>query len=333
MARPRTNRVKQVKAVLEARLADGFAQPGARFLSTRAVSQRFEISYQTAHRLLKELAEQGLLRRKAASGSYVAGERTALQGVQLLFNRRGRRPHSYGAHLLDILETALTARGITAARTWVGDDAPPRLKPELYPVVWESPPALQALGAARRFGLVLNNQPPPGLAGSYVDAITTDDFSGGACAAELLKERTGLARGFVVLGGPRNDGRSQRRVAGFLAHAEGARVVWADSWFLEDSRRAAAETLAAKPAGVFACNDRLAQALLRSCRAARVTPPPVIGFDNAPIAEQIKLTTVGIPWTILVDHAVELIAARLAGGLQPARLVSLPHEPVLRRTL
>ena len=45
----------------------------------------------------------------------------------------------------------------------------------------------QAAAARRAFALCLNDQPPSGLAGSFVDAITTDDFSGGACAAELLK--------------------------------------------------------------------------------------------------------------------------------------------------
>ena len=53
--------------------------------------------------------------------------------------------------------------------------------------------------------LLVTTSEAPGLSGGFVDAITTDDFSGGACAAELLKTRTGRVSGFVVLAGPKND--------------------------------------------------------------------------------------------------------------------------------
>lgn len=50
--RARSARTNAVQAALIARLHGGFAQPGGRFLSTRAVAQRFAVSYQTAHRRL-----------------------------------------------------------------------------------------------------------------------------------------------------------------------------------------------------------------------------------------------------------------------------------------
>lgn len=322
----------EVKAALAARLRSGFAHPGGRFLSARSVAQRFSISYQTAHRLLVELADEGLLRRQAASGSYVPGERLVLKGVQLIFHPRAKRKESFGAHLLERLEAALTAEGIAVARSWPGDDEVPRLRQDYYPVAWECRAAVQAVANARTFALSLNDRPPAGLGGTYVDAVTTDDFSGGACAAELLKERTGRANGFAVLGGPANDPRNVQRIAGFRAHAGVATVVKADSWYVEGGAGKAAQIVAAKPAGIFACNDRLAEAVIAYCAARRMPLPPLVGFDNAPVAERLRLTTIGIPWATMVAQAMQVIRERLQGSTGSARLISLAHEPVMRLT-
>ncbi len=332
MPRPRTAHVVEVKAALAARLRSDFAHPGGRFLSTRAVAQRFAVSYQTAHRLLGELQSEGLLRREAASGSYVPGQRTALRGVQLIFHPRAKRKGSFGAHLLELLASALTAQGTAVVRSWPEEGEAPRLRAEFYPVVWECRAAVQCAAQARTFVLLLNDRPPVGLGGTYVDTVTTDDFSGGACAAELLKERTGHAGGFAVLGGPVSDARSVQRIAGFRAHAGVALSVSAESWFVEAGRVKAAEIIAARPNGIFACNDRLAEAVIAFCRDHDVPRPPLVGFDNAPVAERLRLTTIGIPWATMVAQAVHLIGERLQGSTASARFISLAHEPVVRLT-
>jgi DNA-binding LacI/PurR family transcriptional regulator len=200
-------------------------------------------------------------------------------------------------------------------------------------VIWDSPAALATVAAARRPALCLNDRPPPGLAGVSIDAVTTDDFSGGACAAELLKQRTRRTDGFVVLGGPAADARSRQRIAGFLAHVRDARVVCAESWFVEGGAAAAADVLRGPPAGIFACNDRLAQAVLAAAAAeSGRAAPPLVGFDNAPIATRLRLTSIGIPWTAFVTESLDLIRARLAGRTDGGRLVCLAHEPALRLT-
>ena len=332
MPRPRSSHVSEVKAALVARLRGGFAQPGGRFLSTRAVAQRFTVSYQTAHRLLGELESEGLLHRRAASGSYVPGQAVTLRGAQLIFHARAKRRGSFGAHLLELLGSALQAQGIPFVRSWAADGSVPRVRVDHYPVAWECRAAVEAGAGTRRFALCLNDRPPVGLGGGYVDAVTTDDFSGGACAAELLKERTGRTAGFAVLGGPADDLRSVQRIAGFRAHAAAARLVCAGSWFVEGGLARAGAILAGNPAGIFACNDRLAEAVITYCRQHRRLLPPLVGFDNAPIAERLRLTTIGIPWSSMVTEAVRIVGARLAGGTDAARLVSLSHEPVLRLT-
>ncbi len=332
MPRPRSAHVTEVKAALVARLQGSFAQPGGRFLSTRAVAQRFAVSYQTAHRLLGELEAEGLLHRRAASGSYLPGQSVALRGVQLIFHPRAKRKGSFGAHLLELIEHALKESGITFVRSWADDAVAPRLRTDHYPVAWESRAAVEAAAVARKFALCLNDRPPVGIGGAYVDAVTTDDFSGGACAAELLKQRTRRRQGFAVLGGPLDDPRSLQRIAGFRAHSPDARVINAATWFIEGGRERAGEILAVNPTGIFTCNDRLAEALIEHCRTHRVPLPPLVGFDNAPVAERLRLTTVGIPWNAMVEQATKVIAARLQGGAEPARSISLAHEPILRLT-
>ena len=332
MARPRSPHVLEVKAALIARVGSDFAQPGGRFLSTRAVAQRFAVSYQTAHRLLRELETEGLLQRRAASGSYLPGQRPALHGVQLVFHPRAKRKGSFGAHLHELLVAALTARRIPFVQSWPTESTTLRLRRDYYPIVWECRAAIAAAAERRSFALCLNDHPPLGLAGSYVDGITTDEYSGGACAAELLKSRTGRPGGFVILGGPEQDRRSQQRIAGFRAHAADTRVLCADSWYMEAGLACAAAVFDSHPAGVFACNDRLAEALIAHGRKHQRRLPPLIGFDNAPIAEHLRLTTIGIPWRAMVRHAVDLGSERLAGGIDAARLVCLAHEPVVRLT-
>lgn len=332
MARPRSAHVIEVKAALAARLRSGLATPGGRFLSARAVAQRFAVSYQTAHRLLAELEEEDLLRRKPASGSYLPGRPAALRGVQLILDARAKRKGSFGARLHELLEAELEAQDVAVTRSWPGTGTAPVLRADHFPVIWECRSAVEAAARARRFALCLNERPPPGLGSAYIDAVTTDDFSGGACAAELLKEKTGAGEGFVVLGGPEDDVRCLQRVAGFRAHAPGTRVIHAGSWYVEAGHDRAQAVLGLNPPGIFACNDRLAQAVIEFHRANKRELPPLVGFDNAPIAERLRLTTIGIPWSEMVKHAAERIAARLQGSTAAGRLTILPHEPVARLT-
>src|SRR5687768_2614513 len=92
MARPRSPHVELVKRKLIARLNDGLHRSGDRFFSIRAIASHYGISYQTADRLLRELVAAGHLERRHGSGTYLRGGRQSPVGVQLIFDRRARRP-------------------------------------------------------------------------------------------------------------------------------------------------------------------------------------------------------------------------------------------------
>jgi hypothetical protein len=328
--RRRSEKVSDLKAKLIARLNDGFHRPGDRFLSNRALSARYEISYQTAHRLIAELCAEGYLERRPASGTYVAGHVSPLKGVELWFSARAARPGSFGAHLLERLEKALSAQRIPYRVQWSPQAGVPA--PEWYPVVWEAPEAPERLIAARRYVLVLNQRPQPGLEASLIDAIATDDFSAGVCAAQVLSGQSSAAGRFAVVGGPVEDPRSIQRVAGFRSRLPEAAAITSGGWYLEDGLRVAGRAIAEGGDGIFCVNDRLAEAILVHSRQSKASPPPLIGHDNAPVAEELHLTTIEIPWDEMTAAALSVIQRRLAGDSGAARQIILAQRPVFRLT-
>ena len=79
--RSHSNRVLDIKKTLRACIHSANSHPGRRFMSNRTIARRYKISYQTADLLVRELASEGLLDRRPASGTYVSGERTGLSSA------------------------------------------------------------------------------------------------------------------------------------------------------------------------------------------------------------------------------------------------------------
>jgi DNA-binding LacI/PurR family transcriptional regulator len=83
--------------------------------------------------------------------------------------------------------------------------------------------------------------------------------------------------------------------------------------------------------GVFCCNDRLAQAVLHWCNEHHKVAPPLVGFDDAPVAETLDLTTIALPWEEMIAGAADVIKRRLAGAGGAARQLIFTPRPVIRR--
>lgn len=146
-------------------------------------------------------------------------------------------------------------------------------------------------------------------AATLIDSVSVDDYSGGAHAAQFLMRRNPRPRRMVVLAGPRNDPRSAARVSGFLSVAQAA-VFHSRTWFYDAGLSVADKALAIRPEGIFCCNDRLAQAVLRRTADRGIPRPVIIGFDDAPIAQRLNLTTIAIPWEELVAAAAATFKRR-----------------------
>lgn len=328
MLRTHNRRITEIKERVRTRLRDGTFRPGDRFLSTRELARLYDVSYQTAHCLLDELSAEGWLERRAAAGTFVPGRTAADCGAQLLFHARARRPHSFGARLFQALTRRLDRDGIPWTVLWT--DAPEEPAPDRFPILWEAVPQRERLLQQRRLALLLNDRPPPGLDAAFLDSVSVDDFSGGAAAAQLLLRQKRPDPRLATLTGPRADARSSARCSGFLSAAPHAAIVSATGWFLEDGLSCAAEAVSRGPDGLFCANDRLAEAVVQWCWKQSVHCPPLVGFDDAPIAEALNLTTIAIPWEELIAEAVAVLRRRLAGDVSAARQILVTPRPVVR---
>lgn len=329
MARARSARVEGVKRQLLERLENAYQYAGGRFPSARALAARYGISYQTADRLLKELVVEGHLERRAGSGTFVAAHvaRSPVRAL-LVFPERSRRPGSFGGELLNRMVAWLEGHAVPHSVVWGGGIR--SVATGDYAVCWEAPPRiLEQAARERRFALVLHARPEPGIQATWVDAVAVDDFSGGVCAAELLGLAARAGRTMVV-GGPEGDLRSQGRIRGFLSRVPGAEIVHSGTWFAERAQQAAERVAGSGAQAVFCCNDRLAEAVLVACRAAGKKLPRIVGFDDAPIARELGISTVALPWEDLVETAGERIMKRLAGYEGHAAQTILAPRPVRR---
>jgi DNA-binding transcriptional regulator YhcF (GntR family) len=311
-------------------VSDEFRRAGQRFVSARYLSQRFRVSYQTAHRLLAELEGDGLIIRRAGSGSFIAGQKKTLRSALLIFARRAKRSGSFGDLLLRHLVLKIEAMELPFEVRF-GGIAPKHIREDVYPVLWETPRLMHDLSANYRFSLVLHDKPPAGIGSLFTDSISVDDFSGGILAAQVLSRYS--PRRPVVIGGPASDRRSQSRIDGFRQIFPSAQVIEAGTWFFRSALQKIAAPLGSIQAdALFCCSDRLAEATLTCYQKLRIPAPVVIGFDNAPVAETLGLSTIGIPWEEVARAATAVIKKRLDGRTDHASAIVLPLVPVIRNS-
>jgi DNA-binding transcriptional regulator YhcF (GntR family) len=307
----RSEHVQSVKKKLLSIIRASGPRPGHPFLSNRAIAQRFHISYQTADNLVRELVQEGHLERRPASGTYLPGGQSKALGVLLIFNTRAKRKTSFGSRILDELTAQLKREGIPWRMSWAKEPSTRTngLPKGRYPVIWERLDMVDRAVQLGRHALLLNHRPPPGLASSLIDSVSVDDFSGGAAAAQFLKREYPQARKVAILAGPSDDARSAARVNGFLS-VSSATVFTSPTWYYESALTLADKVVAAGKDGIFCCADRLAEGIVRSCIKHGIRRPPLVSFDDAPIAQWLNLTTMAIPWTEMVTAAVRVIKQR-----------------------
>jgi len=328
MGRRTRGEIDRIRASLRAMVSDEFRRAGQRFVSARYISQKFKVSYQTAHRLLTELQGDGFITRRAGSGSFIAGQKNTLQSALLIFARRAKRSGSFGDLLLRQLVAKMKAMELPFTVTF-GGMAAKQIREDVYPVLWESSRLMHDLSADYRFSLVLHDKPPAGIGSLFTDSISVDDFSGGITAGQILSRY--LPQRPVVVGGPAADARSQSRIDGFRQIFPSAQVVEAGTWFFRSAvQKIAAPLRSFRADALFCCSDRLAQATLICYQKLQIPVPMVIGFDNAPVAETLGLSTIGIPWEEVARNAVAVIKKRLDGQIDHASAIVLPPIPVIR---
>lgn len=310
----RSKRIQGVLQDLQERLSNRLHRPGDRFATAREIAEQYRISYQTAHRVLADLAEQGRIERRPRSGSFIAGTSPRPTHVQLVMHPRADNPHGFGGKLRQHVVDALHHADIPCNQT-LDTGA---MDPKALPVIWESANAIALCVNHQRPGIVLNERPKPGWGSSLLDSICTDDFAGGALAADTLMRGSAQPYQFAILAGPVGDRRSDERIAGFLSRTTADLITHADNWHRDAGRRAAQPFTQISMTGVFAANDRLAQGITLAFRDAAKQPPLIVGYDDAPIAQQLGLTTIALPWQEIAKAVVQRAQLRLQGDLGSA---------------
>ncbi|MEM8783917.1 MAG: substrate-binding domain-containing protein [Planctomycetota bacterium] len=328
-------RVEAVRLALRRKIDAGALRPGQRFWSARDLADRYGIAYLTADRLLKELTDAGRLVRKPRSGTFVAGQTPARPVPQLFLPERAKVAGTFANHMRRCLRDALPGP-LSDARVRFLDatDRRPSLPPQKLPVLWETPTARRACLDQQRRAVLIHDLPRPREAALF-DAVAIDNHTGGYLAGQTFRNMLGPGHAepssVAVVAGPRQDPRSHARLRGFRDAWPDASVITAGGWTTDHGRRAASAVRRKRPRALFCANDRLAEGVLEGLAERGEPRPLIIGFDDAPIAERLQLTTIGIPWRAFADEVRDAVQRRLDQPDAPARRVELTPQLILRR--
>jgi DNA-binding LacI/PurR family transcriptional regulator len=177
------------------------------------------------------------------------------------------------------------------------------------------------------------------------DSVETDDYAGGALAAEHLIARGRKRFAFIGEGQPAHDYAlpSRRRVRGYADALTRAGMTLPESWILTTTNSLAAATEAAttllgsseRPDAVFTHTDVLAAGVLRAATELGLRVPDdiaVVGYDDGELAEALGLTTIRQPFRESGRIAAQMLLDRLAGRHLDTRAVRLHLEVVVRRS-
>lgn len=190
------------------------------------------------------------------------------------------------------------------------------------------------LDTERRLGLpvVFLDRPPDDI---VADTIVLDNVAGVQQAVgHLLSHKH---RRIALVGDLGRLSTHRERMAAFESVMTAAgitnwqRYVRSNCHDVEAAERAVRELLALKPAptALFTTNNRITIGALRALREVS-DPPAIVGFDDFDLADLLGVTVVAHEPERMGELGAELIAARLAGELGPARRVLLPTELLVR---
>ncbi|XID95686.1 LacI family DNA-binding transcriptional regulator [Paenibacillaceae bacterium WGS1546] len=173
--------------------------------------------------------------------------------------------------------------------------------------------------------------------------VLTDDFKGGALAAEHL---LGLGhRHMAILAEKAEVSSSVERVRGFRFALFEAGIALGDERIVpcESSIQAGKRTTAAmiggkdRPSAVFCCNDLLAIGALQAAKEAGIRVPEqlsVIGFDDTilSVVAHPALTTIAQPMDRMVKLAFGLLVGDSADGEAIRQRIVMPPALIVRES-
>ncbi len=331
---------------------------GDRFYTDREVCRKYGVSPPVTRKVLALLAADGLIRREVSRGTFVEKPRTpaaaagkmrvtvfcplvgycphsaAVEGIESVCRAAGYdvliRPNEQSGGRVDL---RVMADGVSAVLAnadgviWVGS---------ILEELRRWPVSLAAL--ARR--LVCVNI---FAATGEVTSVARDDAASAFQLTSHLFERGRREIGYI--GGEPGRTSAIERHAGFVRAMQALNLPADAPWVIpftdgmvEAAGRAAIRRLLLRqnvPAALVCVTDRMAAAAMEELQAADMVVPDdiaVVGFDNAPQAEQCRpaLTSIDPRFMETGSMAARLLLDQIAGRASAGGLHKLPGRLVIR---
>lgn len=358
---------RELSRQLRDEIAAGHYAAGARLPSEPQLVKRFGVSRPTVARALLDLKNEGLVERRAGSGTYV---RASAPAAAAAFTRQLGLliPGLAATKIFGLIcgELASLARAQDYCLLWGGSphpgqdtDASPEHAKALcrhfieakvcgvffapYELLPDKDSANRCLAEMLRQAgvpvVLLDRDLQPFPHRGDFDLVGVDNIAGGYLIAEHLiklgcRHITFVARPFSA---PTVDARIAGAREAFARH----HLEMDPNWLRVGdpaNARFAGSLIAARQADAFICaNDSTAAVLLRSLETAGVKVPRdvrVVGFDDAKHATLVSpmLTTIHQPWRDIALVALRVMLERIADPALPARSIALAPRLVVRES-
>lgn len=335
-----------VKEAVRDAIDRGYFRPGDQLPSTKAMSEKMQVSLVTMHRAMQELVTSGVLRRGQGRGTFVhedfATRGKTAQGyrVGLVFHQESSLADSYHGQILEGVRQGADELGVDLVLLRFGEDVRNECQGYLF-----VNPLPDQLDRPLRFGRqtrVANEGLPVIVVGARVDrpgwcAVDSDNRGMGRTAvhhfAKLGHRRLGYVGG---LGQVSNDAD---RWEGFSRQCEimscqTPLVLRSPSWRLDD---AAVDELARRlrsterPTAILAAGYYFALNVYDAARRAGLSIPDdlaVIGVDDPPSAQHLSpsLTTFRQPLLEMGRRAISELFDLSIKGIRPPQQTTLVAE-------
>lgn len=358
---------QQISQQLAAEIASGKHSAKGRLPSEAKLVARFGVSRPTVGRALRDLQEQGLIERRAGSGTYLGSSgtdtrRSAFQQLGLIL------PGSSKVEIFEAIcgELASLARVHDYHLLW-GVSAQPGIKAEVaaadaealaeqfidkgvqgvfFAPLEHTPDSVatngRIAGRLRLAGIpvvLLDRDLGPLPLRSDFDVVGLDNFLAGYLLAEHLI-KLGMKR-IAFFARPHSAPTADLRIAGvreaLLHHGADPARNWITKGEPDDQKTVRNLALAREWDAIICVNDETAALLMRSLEKAGLKVPlhvRVVGCDDSRHAAllHVPLTTIHQPCTDIALTAFRAMLERLAEPTLPARTLLLPPRLVVRES-
>ncbi|WOO39724.1 GntR family transcriptional regulator [Rubellicoccus peritrichatus] len=306
MARTRSEHVKHMKSELIDRLEAGFCRPGSNFCSNRELTMRYGVSYQTAHRIIRELELEGYLHRVPSSGTYIARASDVSEGVALIVHPDWDMG-SFGSILLDCLQARFDAEGVSCQQ--ISSVSFSGYIDRRYNIIFgQQNYDLRQVMTQLQYSLMIDAYPGEGLNATFTDTISIDYHQVGLVCGHCMREKVGNGR-FALLAGPELNNPYMEFINGITEVVSDCKILYQNDWSywaaLESAHIAQGESYD----GFFAVEGN-GVAALRSVFGDLVS---VVSYGDADYMRSMKAEGVAVSWQRIADEAVRLYRLRNGG--------------------